>query len=148
MRILSSTSLNVDNPNNRTQNSKLFKKFGPVKIKLEALSVQATQVAANAVSKKAEVKIEVETLMTEIETVIADNKTLMTKAPRGKEGAAVLAQIKTEMATIEGAVAEAKGLYDKGLFMDALNKVKSGKERADSINAELKEAIAKVKARR
>jgi len=141
-------SMNIIMAEIATQNSKLFKKFGPVKIKLEALSVQATQVAANAVSKKAEVKIKVETLMTEIETVIADNKTLMTKAPRGKEGAAVLAQIKTEMATIEGAVAEAKGLYDKGLFMDALNKVKSGKERADSINAELKEAIAKVKARR
>ena len=34
----------------------------------------------------------------------------MTKAPRGKEGAAVIEQIKTEMATIEASVVEAQGL--------------------------------------
>jgi len=55
--------------------------------------------------------------------------------------------MKTEIATIEASVAEAQGMYDKGLFMDAHNKVKAGKERADGINAELKEAIRKVNAR-
>ena len=69
----------------------------------------------------------------------------MTKAPRGKEGAAVLEQIKTEMATIETAAAEAQALYDKGAYMDALNKVKASNERATSINTELKDAIAKVR---
>ena len=83
--------------------------------------------------------------MTEIKAVIEENKTLLTKAPRGKEGAAVLEQIKTEMATIEGSVVEAQGLYDKGTYMDALNKIKAAKERAVGINTELKEAIAKVK---
>ena len=41
-------------------------------------------------------------------------------------------------------VAEAQGLYDKGSYMDALNKVKAAKEKADGINTELKDAIAKV----
>ena len=130
------------------QESKLFKKFGPAKIKLAETADLAGKVAANAAVKKEEVKKEVETLMAEIKTVIEENKTLITKAPKGKEGAAVLEQIKTEMTTIEGSVTEAQALYDKGAFMDALSKVKAGKERADSINAELKEAIAKVKARR
>ena len=53
--------------------------------------------------------------------------------------------MKTEMTTIEASVAEAQGAYDKGAFMDALNKVKAAKERADGINTELKDAIAKVK---
>jgi hypothetical protein len=130
------------------QKSKLFKKFGPAKLKLDATLALANQVAANAVVKKAEVKKEVETLMTEIKTVIEENKTLITKAPRGKEGAAVLEQIKTEMATIEASVVEAQGMYDKGKFMDALNKVKAAKERAVAINTELRDAIAKVKARK
>jgi hypothetical protein len=86
--------------------------------------------------------------MTEIKAVIADNKTLITKAPRGKEGAAVIEAIKADMATIESSVAEAQAMYDKGAFMDANNKVKAAKERAVAINTELKEAIAKVKARR
>lgn len=131
-----------------TQNSKLFKKFGPAKIKLDATLALANQVAANAATKKEEVKKEVETLLTDIKAVVEENKTLVTKAPRGKEGAAVLEQIKTEMATIEASIAEAQGLYDKGAFMDADNKVKAAKERAASINTELKDAIAKVKGRR
>jgi uncharacterized protein YicC (UPF0701 family) len=127
------------------QNGKLFKKFGPVSTKLDETLAAANQVAANAAVKKGEVKKEVETLMTQIKAVIEENVALMKKAPRGKEGAAVLAQIQTEMATIEASVTEAQALYDKGAFMDAGNKVKAAKTRADEINAELKAAIAKVR---
>jgi hypothetical protein len=127
------------------QKSKLFKKFGPAKIKLDATLALANQVAANAAVKKEEVKKEAGTLLTEIKGVIEENGTLMKKAPRGKEGAAVLEQMKTEMTTIEASVVEAQASYDKGAFMDALNKVKAAKERAVGINTELKDAIAKVK---
>jgi len=127
------------------QNGKLFKKFGTVSTKLDETLAAATQVAANAAVKKEEVKKEVETLMTEVKAVIAENTTLMKKAPRGKEGAAVLEAMKTDMATIEASVTEAQGLYDKGAYMDADNKVKAAKERAVGINTELKDAIAKVK---
>jgi hypothetical protein len=130
------------------QESKLFKKFGPAKAKLATTLTLANQVAANAATKKEEVKKEVEATMTAIKGVIEENKTLITKAPRGKEGAAVLEQIKTEMATIETSVAEAQGLYDKGSYMDALNKVKAANERATGINTELKDAIAKVKGKK
>jgi hypothetical protein len=127
------------------QKSKLFKKFGSAKLKLDATLALANQVAANAAVKKEEVKKEAETLLTDIKAVIEENGTLMKKAPRGKEGAAVLEQMKTEMTTIEASVVEAQGAYDKGAFMDALNKVKAAKERAVGINTELKDAIAKVK---
>ncbi len=130
------------------QESKLFKKFGPAKVKLEATLALANQVAANAAVKKEEVKKETEASMTAIKAVITENLDLMKKAPRGKEGAAVLEQIKTEMATIEASVVEAQGLYDKGSYMDALNKVKAANERAVGINTELKDAIAKVKGRK
>jgi archaellum component FlaC len=138
-------SMKAINAEIEVQNGKLFKKFGPVTVKLDETLAAANQVAANAAVKKEEVKKEVETLMTEIKAVIEENITLMKKAPRGKEGAAVLEQIKTEMATIETSVAEAQGLYDKGAYMDAVNKVKAAKERAVTINTELKEAIAKVR---
>jgi len=141
-------SMNAINTNIAAIESKLFKNFGTVKIKLAETLTLANQVAANASVKKAAVKKEVETLMTEIKTVIEENKTLMKKAPRGKEGAAVLEAMKTDMATIEATVVEAQGLYDKGAYLDALNKAKAAKERAVGINTELKDAIAKVKARK
>jgi uncharacterized protein (DUF3084 family) len=81
--------------------SKMFKKFGPAKAKLEASLVLAKQVAVDATAKKEEVKKQVETLMTEIKTVSEENKKLFVKAPRGKEGAQVLEAMKADMATIE-----------------------------------------------
>jgi len=127
------------------QKSKLFKKFGPATIKLEALLVQTNSLIANTAVKKEEVKKEVETTMTDIKTIIEENAKLIKKAPRGKEGAAVLEQIKTEMVTIDASVVEAQGMYDSGAYMDALNKIKAAKERATGINTELKDAIAKVR---
>ena len=141
-------SMNAINADIEVQKSKMFKKFGPAKIKLDATLALANKVAADAAAKKEEVKKEVVTVMTEIKAVIEENAALMKKAPRGKEGAAVLEAMKTDMATIEASVAEAQGMFDKGAFMDALNKVKAAKERATGINTELKEAIAKVKARK
>ena len=138
-------SMNAVNAEIEGQKSKLLKKFGPAKAKLEATQALATQVAANAVTKKEEVKKEAETLLTEIKTVIEENAKLITKAPRGKDGAAVIAQIKTDIATIDSSVVEAQGLYDKGAYMDSLNKINAAKERATGINTELKEAIAKVR---
>jgi hypothetical protein len=127
------------------QNSKLFKKFGPIAVKLDETLAAANKVAANAAVKKEEVKKEVEGLMTSIKAVVEENAGLMKKAPRGKEGAAVLEQIKTETATIEASIVEAQGMYDKAAYMDALNKVKAANDRAVGINTELKEAIAKVR---
>jgi len=138
-------SMKVINAAVEVQKSKMFKKFGPITVKLDQTLASAKQVAVNAVAKKAEVKKEVETLMTEIKAVCEDNKKCFVKAPRGKEGAQVLEQMKTEMATIEASVGEAQGMYDKGAYMDALNKVKAAKDSADKINTELKDAIAKVK---
>jgi hypothetical protein len=130
------------------QESKLFKKFGPSKEKLVATVTLANTVAANAATKKEEVKKEVEALMTTVKAVVEENKTLMTKAPKGKEGAAVLEAMKTDMASIEASIVEAQAKYDGGTYMDALNTVKAANERAAGINTELKDAIAKVKGKK
>lgn len=127
------------------QKSKLFKKFDPASEKLDRILGMAQKLKVNAFPKKEEVKKEVEGLMTEVATLIEENGKLMKKAPRGKEGAAVLEPMKTEMATIEATVNKAKDLYDAGKYMNASNKMKAAKESATKINTELNEAIAKVK---
>ncbi len=127
------------------QKSKLFKKFGPAKEKLTAVVALANKAAENAAVKKEEVRKEGETLLNDIKAVIEENGKLILKAPRGKEGAAVIEQIKADMAAIDATVAEAQDLFTKGSFMNALNKIRAAKEKADGINTELKEAIAKVR---
>jgi hypothetical protein len=127
------------------QESKLFKKFGPAKEKLASVVTLANQVATNAATKKEEVKAEVANMLTGIKAVIEENGKLIPKLPRGKEGAAVIEQIKADVATVDASVVEAQGLFDKGAYMDAMNKIKAAKEKADSLNAEVKEVLTKAK---
>lgn len=126
------------------QKSKLFKHYSNAKVKLDATLGLAKKVQTDAVAKKEEVKKQVETLLADTKKVAEENAKLMKRAPRGKEGAQVLEAMKTEMATCETSCTDAQGLYDKGAYMDAFNKVKAAKETADKINEDLKAAIKKV----
>jgi hypothetical protein len=137
-------SMNAINAAIEVQKSKLFKKFGAIEVKLDATLAAANKVATDAAAKKEEVKKEVETTMAAVKATVVENADLMKKAPRGKEGAAVLEAMKTDMAAIDATIAEAQAAYDKGTFMDALSKVKAANEKATGINTELKDAIAKV----
>jgi len=130
-----------------TQKSKLFKKFGDAKLKLDEVTNMANQAAAAVAAKKEEVKKEAQTLLTDIKTVIEENTKLVPRLPRGKEGAQVIEQIKADLSGVESAVAEAQGLFDKGAFLDAVNKVKSAKAKADGLNSEIKEALTKARIR-
>jgi hypothetical protein len=140
-------SLNAVLANIEAKKSKLFKNFGDEKVKLDATLALANQVAANVGAKKDEVKKEAETLITDIKAVITENAKLFPKLPKGKEGAAVIEQIKSELATVDNSVAEAQGLFDKGSFMDALNKIKAAKAKADGLNTEIKDALTKARIR-
>jgi len=129
------------------QEGKLFKKFAPVKEDLASTLALANQVAANAAVKKEEVKKEAEGILTSIKTVIAENLKLIPKLPKGKEGNEVIAQIKADMGTVDATVADAQASFDKGAFMDALNKVKAANDQAGKLNAEVKEVLTKARIR-
>jgi predicted small lipoprotein YifL len=138
-------SLNAVMADITAKESKLFKNFKGETAKFANILTLANTVAANAATKKEEVKAEAANLLTGIKTVIDENVKLIPKLPRGKEGAAVIEQIKAEVATVDATVVEAQGLFDKGSFMDALNKVKAAKEKAEGLNAEVKEVLTKAK---
>lgn len=128
--------------------SKLFKNYGEAKQKLQAVVELAKQARANVDAKKNEVKQEVENFLNEIDQLINEDKDLLKKAPKGKEGKAALEQMQAELTAVENTVAEAKGLYDKGDYIGAKEKLMPAKEKAASINSELKAAIEKVKGKK
>jgi hypothetical protein len=138
-------SMNVIMTEVEVQNGKLFKKFGDIKIKLDSTLALAIKLNADVIIKKEEVRKESETLLISTKTITQENSKLILKAPRGKEGAIVLVQIKSDISTIDSTITEAQGSYDKGLYMETLNKIKAANESATKINTELKEAIAKVR---
>jgi hypothetical protein len=140
-------SMNAINAAIEAKNGKLFKNFKVEVADLAATKTLAEQVTANAAVKKEEVKKESETLLNDIKAVIAENGKLIPKLPRGKEGAAVIEQMKADLANVDAAVVEAQGMFDKGAYMDALNKIKAAKEKADGLNAEIKEVLTKARIR-
>jgi len=140
-------SMSAINAEVEVQKSKLFKKFGPVKEDLASTLALANEVAANVAVKKEEVKKEAEGLLTSIKAVIAENTKLIPKLPRGKEGAEVIEAIKANMTTVQNSAAEAQAAYDKGAFMDALNKIKAANTTANNLNAEIKEVLTKARIR-
>jgi predicted small lipoprotein YifL len=140
-------SMNVINTAITAKEGKLFKNFKAEVAKLDALKTKATEVAGNVAAKKEEVKKQAETILTDIKTVVAENAKLVTKLPKGKEGAAVIEQIKADLCNVDTAVADAQASFDKGTYMDALNKIKAAKEKADGLNTEIKDALKKAKIR-
>jgi len=130
------------------ENSKLFKKFGTISVKLDSTLAQANRVVTQATAKKLEVKSQVETMMAELTSKIADNKTLLLKAPKGKDGAIVITQMKSELSTAEESLANVKTVYDNGKYMDALITLTATKDSVNKMNVELTEAIAKRAGRR
>ncbi len=107
-----------------------------------------TQMAQDAVTKtdarKEELKIQNEALSAELQTLIQENKALILKAPKGKEGKAALDLISQDMAVIETTVNDAAALTANGDILSANDKLNAAKEKAVAINDELKTAIAKA----
>lgn len=129
------------------QNSKWMKNFDGVRTKLTNLTTMATTVQTNTLAKIEEIKVEYQTAFAEVQQMIADNKDLVEKAPKGKEGREALEQIKGEISVVEVSAAEAESLFEAGNYLDALNKINAAKTKSVELNTELVDAIAKTKRR-
>lgn len=142
-------SMNAVNENVEAQNAKLFKNFSKVTEQLVVVNQMAVETQAKAETRKAEVKLEIEALQAEVSSILLENNDLVAKAPKGKEGAAALEAIKSDISLIETSVGEVATLVANDNLIPALDKVKAAKEKAVAINTELNEVIAKyTKSRR
>ena len=138
-------SMIVMRQNIETQKSKSAKDFKVVKENADAITLKANELAANVEVKKAEVKAEAETMMTNAKALLDEAKALIMKAPKGKEGKAVVDEMKNELAVIETSLNDAQILYDGGTnYMVVADKVKAATESLNGIIAELKEAMVKA----
>ena len=138
-------SLTVMLQNIETQKSKTAKDFKAIKANAEAITLKAGELAGGVEAKKAEVKAEAETMMTGATALLDEAKALILKAPKGKEGKAVVEEIKNEITVIETSLTDAQGLFDSGTnYVQVVDKVKAATEGLNGIIAELKEAMAKA----
>ncbi|MFH0760066.1 MAG: hypothetical protein V2A67_01010 [Bacteroidota bacterium] len=126
------------------EKSKLFHNYKDEVAKLTATTAQAEIVKNNAVAKKEQYKQETAAALTEIATLMEQNKEYLAKAPKGKEGKAALEAIAADLTTIEAGVGEVNNKLASDDIIGALNQAKSLKEKATGINTELTEVLKKT----
>jgi len=130
------------------QNAKfaLFRNYDAAKTTLASVSTLATKAVEETTAKKAALKAEVTQAVTDLNALIATDKELLAKAPKGKEGKAALEAIGQEIAVVETeSTTAAAGLANNEDILTLSEKIKPAVEKAKLINTELVEATAKSK---
>ena len=123
--------------------AKWFPNYTKAKNLLAVVNQMAVDTKAKSEARKVELKAETEAMIVEVKALVEENKALIAKAPRGKEGREALEAIKSDLAVAETTVTEVEALLANGDLIGSNNKIKAAKEKATSIKAELEEAIAK-----
>lgn len=136
-------SMNVATESIEAKKSKLFKSYKKEKAQLVNVVALGEDAKAKTEQRINELKAEIQQTLTDIATIVAENKDLVTKAPKGKGGSTVLMAIKGEIATIETTAAEVSAAVGTENFITTLDKAKAVKEQAMNINNELKIVIEK-----
>jgi Skp family chaperone for outer membrane proteins len=136
-------SMNVAVTSIEAKKSKLFKSYKNEKAQLINVVAISEDVKAKTEARINELKAEIQQTLTDITTIVEENKTLITQAPKGKGGSTVLMAIKAEIATIETSAAEVQAAVGTESFIATLDKAKAVKEQASNINNELKAVIEK-----
>jgi len=136
-------SLKAANENVEVAKAKWFPNYSRAKEQLATVSQMAVDTKAKAEARKVELKAETETMIGEVKALVEENKALIAKAPRGKEGREALEAIKSDVAVAETTVTEVEALLANGDLLGSNDKIKAAKEKATAIKAELEEAIAK-----
>ncbi|MEZ5072173.1 MAG: hypothetical protein R2751_14740 [Bacteroidales bacterium] len=127
------------------QKSKFIKNYGTSKEELAAVTRYAADVQQQTEARKEELKVEIQNTIAEVKTLIESNRQLILEAPKGKEGTSALVAIKGEVDAIETAINETSTLFETGEYLATLDKAVAAKEKANAINLELTEVIAKYK---
>jgi hypothetical protein len=123
--------------------AKWFPNYTKAKELLAVVSQMAVDTKAKSEARKVELKAETEAMIVEVKALVEENKALIAKAPKGKEGREALEAIKSDVAVAETTVTEVEALLANGDLIGSNDKIKAAKEKATSIKAELEEAIAK-----
>ena len=132
------------------QNSKfaLFRNYDAAKTTLASVSELAKKAEDETAARKEDLKTEVNQDLTDLNTLITQDKEMLAKAPKGKEGKAALEAIGQEISAVETVATEVtSGVENNEDILTLSEKVKPALEKAKSINTELSDVMAKVRGR-
>ena len=104
----------------------------------------ATEAAAQVETRKEEMRVANETLFEQAEAAIVQAQTLISQAPRGKDGAVVLVAIQDDAGTASQSLADARVAQAEGDFIHANDLAQAALDKANALVSELEAAVAKT----
>lgn len=128
-----------------TEKSNVFKNFDLAKAKLQQVVTLANDTKQKVEVRKAELKVEIDTLLVSVKNTIDIDNLLVAKAPKGKEGKSALDEIKAEITTVASWVEQADSLYQQGNLVPAVDKLNAAKQKALGLKTELETVLEKCK---
>jgi len=142
-------SLNAANVAIEAQKSKMFlsRDYKAIKEKLTVIATDVEALKARTEERKAQVRTEVQDTLVVLVALIDEDKALLAKAPKGKEGKEALEAIQNDITVLEASVNEINTLIANGDYMTAQDKTAASKVKAEAIKEELATAISKTRRR-
>ena len=138
----------ADNTIETMKSASFFKRnYKGAAAQLDWVKTNADVLITNTLAKKEEVKMQAEAAVIEVNALIAENKELVKKAPKGKEGKAAIELIQQDITMIENTVTSAQANLAEGDYLSALDRLNAAKEAGVRIKTELQTAIDKYKKR-
>jgi len=125
----------------------LFRSYGTVKEMFITARKMADSATVQAESEKERVRGEAEQALSQAQTLVDSVNALLAKAPKGKDTKAELELIKSEIASLAPALADARAEMDAGKYLVAKTKTEAVMEKAQSVANELNAAIARKSTR-
>lgn len=125
------------------EKSKSIGNYDQVKAKLQLITDEATSLTTMTETRKEEIKTDLATAQAEISSLLLENNQLLTTVLKNKDGKDAFETIRTELEGVNNTVSELPGLIENGELLDAQSKINVAKEKAASINNELKQVIDK-----
>src|SRR5690606_26379459 len=118
--------------------------YEAAKTQLIQISADADSLVSKSEERKVQVRDEVQQSLVALSYLITEDRALLAQAPKGKEGKEALEAIENDITIIEASVNEINTLISNGDYQTAQDKVSASTVKAEAINLELSNAIAKV----
>ena len=128
----------------KVQDGKTFKDYAKTKELLAKVKADAEALKAGLAAKKEEAKKNAAVAQEAAKASVAEAKTLLAKAPKGKGSKADIEALKADLKGIEDSLAEIKSANDAEDYNAAIEKSNAIKDKAAAISDQIKKAMEKV----
>ncbi len=143
-----SDKLNAAMQEIKTQEEKMapFRNYEQAEKMLAEVRQEADQLQTVSAQKKEEAKVQAVEIQTAATQAVQKAEALLAQAPAGKGSEADLAALHADVDALNESMPTVQQAIDSGNYRDAISKATPIKEKAESIGAEVEQAVQKVKA--